>query len=279
MKITWHLNWAFLVVFVSLGFILPSFSAAEEEPKIEGMIEIDYPFAEEAKVEVNLAGTLFALAAKMVKDDDPETSEFLANLKAIKVRIYDHAALGEREFSEVLKFYEDQLKKGKWDVLARVKEENSRIGVYSLTSGDAVSGLTVLVGEPEQVVIVNLVGRIDIAKLSKLSNLPEIGKIASLASTGTGNQPSFVIKGVVRDAGTGKPIAGAKVSDYEYGPEPRKGATTDSDGKYSYETWYEEHCIVAEAPGYKPQRETLITKFLGKEKEKVMDFALERESD
>jgi beta-lactamase regulating signal transducer with metallopeptidase domain len=86
--------------------------------------------------------------------------------------------------------------------------------------------------------------------------------------------PGFTLKGTVKDAITGRPIAGARVSDGKYGSEPHKGATTDADGKYSYLTWYEEHNIIAQAPGYKTQRQTLMTKFLGEEKEKVMDFAL-----
>ena len=84
-------------------------------------------------------------------------------------------------------------------------------------------------------------------------------------------EPNCTIKGTVRDAVTGQPIAGAKVSDGDYG---NKGATTDSDGKYSYLTCYEEHSIVAEAPGYKTQGRTLMTKIFGVESEKTMDFAL-----
>jgi len=87
-------------------------------------------------------------------------------------------------------------------------------------------------------------------------------------------QPTFVLKGTVRDATTGKPITGAKVSDGRYGPEPRKGAITDSDGNYSYLTWYEEHNIEAQAPGYETQRKTLMTKLFRQESEKVMDFEL-----
>lgn len=175
MRTMWRMNWTALIAFISLGFTLPSLGmlVAEEESKLEGLIEIDYPYAGEAKVEINLAGTLFALAAKVVRGEEglPEASEFLANLKAVKVRIYDQAALGDKEFGEVLKFYEEQLKKEKWDMLARVKEEDSRVGVYLLTSGDIVSGLTVLVGEPEEVVIVNLAGKIDTAKLSQIHKI------------------------------------------------------------------------------------------------------------
>jgi len=91
-------------------------------------------------------------------------------------------------------------------------------------------------------------------------------------------EPEFVVMGTVTDAVTGEPIVGAKVSDDGYGPEPYKRAITDSEGKYSYRTWPEEHRIKAEAPGYKPQRKD-ITGLLHveNEDERVMDFALEPE--
>ena len=90
-------------------------------------------------------------------------------------------------------------------------------------------------------------------------------------------QPQFVVRGTVTDAVTGEPIANAKVSDDGYGPQPYKGATTDSEGRYEYFTWPEEHRIKAEASGYKTQHKGITGLFHAEtEDEKVIDFALER---
>jgi len=92
-------------------------------------------------------------------------------------------------------------------------------------------------------------------------------------------QPQFVVTGVVTDAETGQPIKGAKVSDDGYGPEPYRGAVTNTEGRYSYTTWPEEHAIVAEAPGYKPQRKGIMDGLFhtANEDAQVIDFALEPE--
>ena len=84
----------------------------------------------------------------------------------------------------------------------------------------------------------------------------------------------LVIRGVVRDAMTGRPIEGARVTDERYGKEPFQGTITNVEGKYRYLTWYEEHSITAEAPGYKTQRQLLKTKLFGMERERVIDFEL-----
>jgi beta-lactamase regulating signal transducer with metallopeptidase domain/tetratricopeptide (TPR) repeat protein len=86
--------------------------------------------------------------------------------------------------------------------------------------------------------------------------------------------PKFLIKGAVSDATTGRPVCGAKVGDDKYA-EGKQWTTTDANGYYSYNTWYEEHNIKCEASGYKTQNSWFGTKLFGSEKEKVIDFALE----
>jgi len=99
----------------------------------------------------------------------------------------------------------------------------------------------------------------------------------SVANPEEDKKPSFVVRGTVTDAVTGEPIAGVKVSDDQYAGG-RQGAITDSEGKYRYLTWPEEHGIKAEAQGYKPQRKGTTGLFHAEtEDEKVIDFVLERE--
>lgn len=88
-------------------------------------------------------------------------------------------------------------------------------------------------------------------------------------------EASFVVKGRVTDAVKGEPIAGAKVGDVERYAGGKQNAVTDSNGNYSYRTWCEEHNVKAEAAGYKPKKEILLTSFWQTEKEKVLYFALE----
>ena len=86
--------------------------------------------------------------------------------------------------------------------------------------------------------------------------------------------PRLTVMGTVTDVETGKPIAGARISDDDYGPKPYKGATTDAAGNYQYETWSEEHNVVARAAGYNTQQQLLTATLLQQQEEKGLNFKL-----
>lgn len=83
----------------------------------------------------------------------------------------------------------------------------------------------------------------------------------------------FVVKGRVTDATTDEPIAGARIGDDGYAGG-KQWTTSDANGYYSYMTWYEEHNIKCSAEGYAEQKNVLLTKVKGGEKERKLDFVL-----
>jgi hypothetical protein len=87
-----------------------------------------------------------------------------------------------------------------------------------------------------------------------------------------------VVTGVVRDAVSGKPIPGARVSDDEGTWESHRGAWTDSSGRYRYTTRREEQHLTAQAQGYQPQRLILAADVLDPATEATVDFDLQPEN-
>ena len=117
-----------------------------------------------------------------------------------------------------------------------------------------------------------------------------IGAILLPMAKSMPDPPELVIKGIVKDAQTNEPIAGARVYDDKYGPEPvweqirpdqrsKWGAITNSAGRYNFLTWPEHHSIKVEAPGYKAQRQSLYKGHFvfSKKDEEIFDFTLEPE--
>ena len=93
--------------------------------------------------------------------------------------------------------------------------------------------------------------------------------------------PNVTISGIVTDAATGQPIAGARIDDNRYGTgpgEPPAQAWTDTKGHYELKTRYEEHSIAASANGYESKLSTLRTKIFHSERDVRMNFALDAQA-
>lgn len=99
--------------------------------------------------------------------------------------------------------------------------------------------------------------------------------LALASCLSSGREPDFFVSGTVRDARTGAPLAGVRIGDGSYGARPPLGVTSAADGTYGYFTWYEEHDIVAEAPGYRVATRVLYTRFFGRSPVERLDFVLE----
>ncbi len=112
-----------------------------------------------------------------------------------------------------------------------------------------------------------------------LLGLLAVGAVATaLAVFLWSGQPNVQVQGVVTDASTGKPIAGARVADHIFAAGANKKAReawTDAQGRFSLETWPEEHTLAASAPGYEQKLVTFPTKLFGQERQMRMNIHLE----
>ncbi|MEW6238934.1 MAG: carboxypeptidase regulatory-like domain-containing protein [Candidatus Omnitrophota bacterium] len=108
--------------------------------------------------------------------------------------------------------------------------------------------------------------------------LVAIGVLCSGCSTPS-SPPNLKVTGIVTDKETGEPIVGARVADNIYAGSPSRPCQeswTDKEGKYVLETWYEEHSLVASAPGYPPKIVGFGTKNLSKETKIEINIVLEK---
>ncbi len=134
-------------------------------------------------VDVNLDERLLQLVPRKLllnsKDANArEVGQIVAGLKGIYVKNYEFDNDGEYAEGDVAGV-RAQLKSPGWSRLVNVsnKREGKRVEVYLMTTGARVDGLAVLAFEPRQLTLVNIVGVIDIDKLSKLEGqfgIPEL---------------------------------------------------------------------------------------------------------
>jgi hypothetical protein len=132
-------------------------------------------------VDVTMDGPLLQLAGRFLSDKDPDEARvkrMVAGLKGIYVRSLEFEARGEYQESDVEQV-RSQLKAPGWTrvVGVRSKKDGENAEVFLKNDGASVGGLVVLVANPTELTIVNIVGTIrpeDIRDLGGHFGIPKI---------------------------------------------------------------------------------------------------------
>ena len=135
-------------------------------------------------IEVNVDGNILKLAKRVlvkIKDKDgnaKKIGEAIKDLEGIYVRVFRFDNVNEYNMADVDSI-RSQLQKPGWEKLANVrsKKNNQKIDVYTMFSGDVMSGVAVVISEDKSIALVNVVGPIDIELLAELGgklNIPNM---------------------------------------------------------------------------------------------------------
>ncbi len=133
------------------------------------------PRAAEA-VNIDIDGILIKFAGSMLSDEEADeraVKEFIAGLKGVYVRSYEFKTEGQFAEADVAGV-RAQLRAPAWSRIVDVKSRGLDFGdaeVYVASAGGRVQGLTLLVVEPKEVTVINIVGDVDLDKLKKIDGL------------------------------------------------------------------------------------------------------------
>ncbi len=171
-----------LKIFLLSLFLLTAISANAQDARLR--FEKLNLLEDRAKdvVEVNIDGKLLDLAKRVltkVNDADAKkVGQAINGLKAIYVRVYNFEKENEYNIADIDDI-RSQLQSPGWSKLANVrsKKNNQKIDVFTMFTGDVMSGVAVVISESKSVAFVNVVGPIDIDLLAELSGKLNIPKI------------------------------------------------------------------------------------------------------
>lgn len=133
-------------------------------------------------VEVNIDGKLLDLAKRVtIKVNDEKArkvGQAISGLKGIYVRVYRFEKDGEYNMADV-DAIRSQLNAPGWERLAdvRSKRNNQKVDVFTMFSGDLMSGVAVVISDSRSIAVVNMIGPIDLELLAELSgklNIPDM---------------------------------------------------------------------------------------------------------
>ena len=169
---------AALTVLLVLG---ATATALAQNPRIQTS-QLDALAAKASEtVDVNIDESLMALTTKFLSskdEDEKKVKELVSGLKGIYVKSFEFESEGQYTDAD-LESIRSQLRNPAWSriVNARSKKEGS-IEVYLMHSGGQISGLALLATELKEITVINIVGPVDLEKLTQLEGefgIPELG--------------------------------------------------------------------------------------------------------
>ncbi len=131
-------------------------------------------------VDVKLDERLMATTAKIFSGkDDEDIKEILKGLKGIYVKSFEFEKEGQYSPADVESVM-SQLRGGGWSKIVgvRSKKDGDNVDVYLMMQGDQIEGLAVISAEPKEFTVVNIVGPVNLEKLTKLEGqfgVPDLG--------------------------------------------------------------------------------------------------------
>jgi hypothetical protein len=141
----------------------------------DGRIKTDQLDALAAKasetVDVNIDESLMQMTAKFLSSKEPDEAKVKAlvnGLKGIYVRSFEFETEGQYSAAD-LESIRVQLRNTAWSRIVNInnKKEGS-VEVYLMHVAGQINGLAVLADDPKEITVVNIVGPVDLEKLSEL---------------------------------------------------------------------------------------------------------------
>jgi hypothetical protein len=172
------------VKLAALGVLLmlgATATAMAQDPRIQTS-QLDGLAAKASEtVDVNIDESLMALTAKFLSskdDDERKVKEIVSGLKGIYVKSFEFENEGQYTDAD-LESIRSQLRNPAWSriINARSKKDGS-VEVYLMHTGAQISGLAVLATELKEITVINIVGPVDLEKLTQLEGefgIPELG--------------------------------------------------------------------------------------------------------
>ena len=176
--------------FISVVPALAQEQAAAGRLRLESLERLAPKAAEAVNIEID--GILIKFAGSILSNDDADeraVKELITGLRGVYVRSYEFKSAGEFAEGDVAAVRE-QLRAPGWSRVMDVKSKGLDFGdaeVYLATAGGRVEGFALIVVEPKEVTVVNIVGSLDLAKLRRLGDHLNLPRVTIRKKNKTGN--------------------------------------------------------------------------------------------
>lgn len=136
----------------------------------------------EPNVEVSLKAPLLNMITNMIRNEDEEAADFISKLLRVTVNVFESDAIDVDEMAGSMAEIADDLDRQGLERVVRVREDREHVDIYFRLSDDAmiIHGIAIMVAEPGETVLVNIVGDISTDDLSALGRRFDIDELIDI---------------------------------------------------------------------------------------------------
>lgn len=133
-------------------------------------------------VEISLKAPLLNMVTNLVRSENAEAAEFISKLFRVTVNVFESDAIDVAAMADSMNLISQDLDNKGWDRVVRVRDEEEHVDIYFQFSNDAdrIQGIAIMVAEPGDTVLVNIVGDISVDDISALGERFDIDELANL---------------------------------------------------------------------------------------------------
>lgn len=158
-------------LFFSLFFLFTA--AVSTSAQNDAITRFFNQYAEDERFTVvYVAPKLFHLAAKIETDDEDWNSirEIVKDLGGLRVLAADSISDGVALYKSAL----SKVPTNEYSELLTVRDKDEHVRIWTKDSGNIIEELLLLVGKPDEFVLLSFTGKIDLDKISELSKVLDV---------------------------------------------------------------------------------------------------------
>jgi len=166
--------------------VLAADSDLESHPGYVDFSQLTEIAATEPSVEISLKAPLLNMITNLIRSEDEEAADFISKLMRVTVNVFESDDIDVDEVASSMSSMAGELDAAGWDRVVRVREDENHVDIYFRVadSSDVIYGIAIMVAEPGETVLVNIVGDISTDDISALGRRFELEELVDLEVAG-----------------------------------------------------------------------------------------------
>ncbi len=161
-------------------------NAVENHPGFVDISTLTAIAATAPSVEISLKAPLLNMITNLIRNEDAEAAGFISKLLRVTVNVSESANIDVDEIAASMSLMAEDLDSSGWERVVRVREESNHVDIYFrlADNSDVIYGIAIMVAEPGETVLVNIVGDISTDDISALGRHFELDVLVDLEVAG-----------------------------------------------------------------------------------------------